>query len=408
MSQKKTDFISWFFIRFPWLAFFLLDNPLFRNNLFRKIILYRPELFETYFQWKPRWFSQKAIIIIKTDAIGDFMLFRKAIQAIKESQKYRNYKIYLLGNEVWKDLAISLDGNFVNGFFWLNRHACKNPADPFYRQQLVFDINKIRFEKLVYFSFSREHLSGDWLAGHISAKEKITTEGDLLCQTREEQHAGNSFFQKLFPLSNLITFELEKNKLFTEWLINEKIKSDFISINNPTPDISSDSNKIVFFPGASADFRQWPIESFIEIGKKILEIPDLKIVIAGGKEDENKGNQIVEILGSERVTSVCGKVSLPEFFQILANARMLISNETSGVHMAVALGIPTICISNGNHYGRFNPYEHFGFAFVKTIYPALVREKSEEERLLLWKDGSEISISNISSNEVWEEIKEWL
>jgi ADP-heptose:LPS heptosyltransferase len=404
VNNRPTDFISRFFIRFPWIAWFLLDNALFRNNLFRKIILYRPELFGAYYRWKPVWFARKAILIIKTDAIGDYMLFRRALKAISNSKKYRGYQIYLLGNEVWAGLSKDLDGEFVNGYFWLNRNACKNPADPFYRQKLVFEINRMVFEKLIYFSFSRENLTGDWLAGHITAKEKISTEGDLLCQTAEERQSGNVCYSSLFPLPNQVYFELEKNKKFTEWLLDEKIAGDFISV----PKTGSSTKKIVFFPGASAAFRQWPVDSFVSLGRIILEKTDFSILIAGGSEDRNKAGQILESLGDERVASICGTASLSEFFHMLGDASLLISNETSGVHMAVALGIPTLCISNGNHYGRFNPYEQHGFVFVKTIFPNQVLQKTEAERLKLWKDGSILPISEIGVSEVWVEVERLL
>ncbi len=332
------------------------------------------------------------------------MLFRHTLKAICSSKKYRGYQIYFLGNEIWADLSNDLDGEFVNGYFWLNRQACKNPADPFYRQQLVFQINQMVFEKLIYFSFSRENLVGDWLAGHITAKEKISTEGDLLCQTAEERQCGNVCYSSLFPLPNQVYFELEKNRLFVEWLLDEKIAGDFISV----PKTGSLTNKIVFFPGASAAFRQWPVDSFVSLGRIILEKTDFSILIAGGSEDRNKAGQILESLGDERVASICGTASLSEFFHLLGDASLLISNETSGVHMAVALGIPTLCISNGNHYGRFNPYEQHGFAFVKTMYPNQVQQKTEAERLKLWKDGSVLPISEIGVSEVWVEVERLL
>ena len=36
--------------------------------------------------------------------------------------------------------------------------------------------------------------------------------------------------------------------------------------------------------------------------------------------------------------------------------KLLISNETSAIHIAAALDVQSICILGGGHYGRFTPY----------------------------------------------------
>lgn len=397
----QEDFISRFFQRFPWLLYLFLDNAIFRNSWFRKIILYRPRLFEFYYRWKPLFFPSKAILIIKTDAIGDYVLFRHALQSIRKSKKFKGYQIFLLGNEVWKDLAINQDSEWVDGFFWLNRAELKNPADSFYRQRIVFELNIRRFHSLLYFSFSRESLPGDWLAAHISAKNKISTEGDLLCQTARERREGNLLYTSLFPLPVNVHFELFKNKALVEWLLEEKIAGEFIALDKQLlPKVPENQEFVVFFPGANADFRQWPLGNFEALGRKWMEEKGMDIVVAGGPEDVEKGDWLLTRWNSQKAKSVCGKLDLASFAALLSRAACLVSNETGAVHLAVSLGIPTLCLSNGNHYGRFNPYENYGFEGVKTIYPESIRQKTEAERLALLKDGSEIPISKISVEEV--------
>ncbi len=61
------------------------------------------------------------MLILRTDAIGDYILFRNFIKYIKESEKYRHYSITLCGNELWKDLAENYDNEFVDSFIWIDK-----------------------------------------------------------------------------------------------------------------------------------------------------------------------------------------------------------------------------------------------------------------------------------------------
>jgi ADP-heptose:LPS heptosyltransferase len=48
---------------------------------------------------------------------------------------------------------------------------------------------------------------------------------------------------------------------------------------------------------------------------------------------------------------------LSQLAAIVARAQLVLTNETSALHIAAAYGVPTICILGGGHYGRFMPYQ---------------------------------------------------
>jgi len=41
---------------------------------------------------------------------------------------------------------------------------------------------------------------------------------------------------------------------------------------------------------------------------------------------------------------------------LIRGAQALIGNETSGIHIAAAVGVPAVGILGGGHFGRFLPY----------------------------------------------------
>ena len=58
-----------------------------------------------------------------------------------------------------------------------------------------------------------------------------------------------------------------------------------------------------------------------------------------------------------KLINLVGKTSLIELIAILNKGELLLSNETSAPHIAVALDrLNIFVIYNGNHFGRFIPY----------------------------------------------------
>ena len=71
-----------------------------------------------------------------------------------------------------------------------------------------------------------------------------------------------------------------------------------------------------------------------------------------------------------------GKTSLVDLLHVIYNGNLIIANETSAPHFAVALEVANIfVISNGNHYGRFTPYPND----VTKSYHAIYHPKIEKD-----------------------------
>ena len=70
--------------------------------------------------------KRKSLLLVRLDAIGDYVLFRNFIKLLKKNQKYNDYTITLLGNSVWKNLSKELDYEYVDDFIWLDRNKFHN------------------------------------------------------------------------------------------------------------------------------------------------------------------------------------------------------------------------------------------------------------------------------------------
>ncbi len=104
---------------------------------------------------------------------------------------------------------------------------------------------------------------------------------------------------------------------------------------------------IALHPGASCPTKRWPAERFVELGKQ-LRGHGFDIVIVTGGDDSQLGSEVAEKIPG--AVDFSGKTTLLELAALLKKSKLLVSNDSGPVHVAVAVGIPVLSI-----FGRSQP-----------------------------------------------------
>lgn len=304
---------------------------------------------------------KKNLLIVRPDGIGDYIIFRNFLSEIKKSKKYHNYKITLLVNSSYLDLVKYLDNNLIE-----NIESVDNSKIYYSGYKNIYSIlkklNDYNFDAIIYPVFSRNSIF-DIIIGKLSSREKISFKGNAENMPFFEKRFLDKIYTKLIITSE--KFEFNKNKEFFEKLLNKKIKlkNPIISFNKS----KKEGNYFVVNPGASADYRRWNEENFQKVIDFLIEKYHCKIKLIGSSEELPISQKILSLSKyQKKIEILCGK-SFEEIISLIGNSSGLISNETSTVHLAVALNKKVICISNGNHYGRYHPYPNYSKAVY--IYP---------------------------------------
>jgi ADP-heptose:LPS heptosyltransferase len=352
--------------------------------------------------------NTKQILLIRLDAIGDYILFRNFIEVLKRNSKYSDYKITLLGNIVWKDIAENLDKNYIDNFIWID--IKKFSRNLFYRYKKMIEIISNNYELLIHPTYSRTY-DADKIVNMVNAKIKIGSIGDLSNIKKWQKKISDKYYTLLIPSKKEIMFEFYRNKEFFEGLLNEKVE-----ISKPYIKILEaynfslklpDSNYVLLFISASSKIRKWNIKNFAELAKWIKNNLNYEIALCGGREDIKEVNIFEEIYGNNYFNLV-GKTTLTDLIFILKNSKMIISNETFVPHMAVALGLQNIfVIYNGNHFGRFIPYPSEMVTSYFPIYHPEIEKNLENYKILSnnYGYGSKLDINEISIENVINKIK---
>ena len=106
-------------------------------------------------------------------------------------------------------------------------------------------------------------------------------------------------------------------------------------------------------PGARWLTKRWPVERFATVAQELAAAQDAAVVVLGGAEDRPLGQKLCDNL---RVPALdcTGRLTLMQTAALLRRCRVLISNDSGLMHMAVALRVPVVAM--------FGPtVQEFGF-----------------------------------------------
>jgi ADP-heptose:LPS heptosyltransferase len=300
--------------------------------------------------------KREGILVVRLDEIGDYILFRNYIEILKSDKKYHNYNITLLGNKAWKSLSLDLDIDFVDKFIWLDKK--KFNANIVYRYRKIKEITSCSYEIIINSMYSRVFTECDTIVKSVDANKKIGSIGNLSNITRWQKYISDKYYDILIPATDNIIFEFYRNKEFFENLLdtNIDIKKPSIKLKKIKSNALLPEKYAILFIGASSSFRRWGVENYAKIGQYLKNVHNYEIVLCGAYGDMSNAKQFAYYFRDDYLDLV-GKTSLIELLYIIEGGGLLVSNETSVPHFAVALKLENIfVIFNGNHYGRFTPY----------------------------------------------------
>ena len=371
--------------------------------LFRRIKSYIDEVAYRLLAFVPVSPRRKAIAIVRVDGIGDYILFRNIIPLLKRSAAYRDYDIYFVGNKLWKDLSLFLDGSYFRDSLWINKKQFLR--NPIYRYYIFIKLRFVAVEVAVNPVYSRDFVD-DAVMRAINACQKVGYRGDAANISESQLREGDKIYSKFIgPSKDVSLFEFYRNKDFFSQLLGEQldISRPSLAFNSSRQLCKCTSvNKpryIVVFPGGGQDFKIWDYKSYGKIIRHVLDNHDHHIYIAGSKQDAKHAAAILKHMGNPhvRITNLTGTLSLVDLLYLLSRSSLYVGSDTGAAHMCACSGVPVISFFTGQHFGRFAPYpDHFQYTFV-PVYPPLIDLTKEryQENALLYRYSSPYTLKDI-------------
>ncbi len=114
---------------------------------------------------------------------------------------------------------------------------------------------------------------------------------------------------------------------------------------------------IILHPGSGGSSARWPLSHFMALGDN-LQAAGCDVVVTGGP-GENYQAIMIDQMHRIPVFIAAGSVSVRELAALYSCADLVVTNSTGPLHLAVALGVPTVSIYSPLptcHPQRWGPY----------------------------------------------------
>ncbi len=300
----------------------------------------------------PRKKQSSDIAIIRLDAIGDFTVW---LDSAKEYRRnYPSQRIVLITNAACMELARHLP--YWDDIWPVNLHRLT--SDFRYRWTFLRRVSQAHFVIAIQPAYSRDLMQGDSVLRATSARQRIGSAGDTSNTRAADKTVSDQWFTKLLAARQIPMMELLRNAEFISELSGQPYSGQLPKLPGLlalSENLRIKGEYCILFPGAAWHGRQWDKSSFVSVGVELNRRHGWQIVLCGASSDNSLCKAIAESAPIPFM-NLAGKTSLAELAELIRAARMLIANETSAVHLATAVGTPTVCITGGGHYGRFVPY----------------------------------------------------
>ncbi|MDD4600221.1 hypothetical protein SDC9_04302 [bioreactor metagenome] len=127
-----------------------------------------------------------------------------------------------------------------------------------------------------------------------------------------------------------------------------RFAAQFLSENGVAPD----EKLVIINPATTWLAKNWPTEFFAQTADVLAS--QARIMICGGPGDADLAKKIKACTNVQIIDAV-GKTSLLEMAALLEQANLLIVGDTGPLHMAVALGVPTVSVFGATDPAKFGP-----------------------------------------------------
>lgn len=336
-------------------------------------------------------FNPRNILILNFGQIGDIILSLPALAAVRK--RFPQSKITLMMGKSGADIIGITD--FADERIIVDRVKLLRSNKVWSIAQILKIFKDVRRRKFD-FVIDLHSLYETNLLGFLSgAKFRLYANRenrslDFLSKFRpappredKKNHLTAHYLEVLKPLG------IENAESFVKILPRV---SDLETVAKLLPAEIVETKKLIgLFPGAGHPSRRWALENFAALAKELESDEKLQTIVFLGPEEGNLRDEVREKFPS--ATLILDKLTLPEFMAALSRLQVLISNDTSAVHIGAIAGTSIVLIMDERAPATYLPLTA-KLSVVNTGKIDEIRVEEVLQAVLKFTDGKTASNEN--------------
>jgi len=301
------------------------------------------------------WAQAHDILCVRLDTIGDVLMTTPAIRALKESVAGR--RITLLTSRAGAaaaSLVPEIDNVIVYDAPWLK--ATPTRADSRHEYAMAELLRERRFQAAVIFTtFSQSALPSSLLCyladiplrlahARENAYQLLTTR----IVEREPENGIRHEVERQLDLVASVGCRTANHRLSLRVPQDDRAR---VRALLASLDIGDGCPWLVVHPGASAPSRRYPPELFVEALTLVVERTGASVIVTGDASEHELVSQVCAGIPG-RPHELAGVLTLGELSALIAEAPVLLTNNTGPAHVAAAVGTSVVdlyALTNPQH-----------------------------------------------------------
>ncbi len=298
------------------------------------------------------------ILIIALSGIGDALIFTPALNLLRKSLPDAQIDVLTMIKAVQDIYSRNPNINNVYYFNFLKEGSLKSI-------NYIFGIRgKYDATINVYPSNRKEYNIINFLLGAPKRvavnylRKDIQNFGWLNNVTVKENDSMHNAQTNISLVEKLLNKKFVDEPPFDLFLNSddEKAALEFLKGKN----ISEKDLIIGFHPGTNVlknqIKRRWEPEKFAELGKKLIEKHNAKVLVFGGPDENELKVNIKSMIDSQNCFAVT-KLSLPQSAGLMKHCKLFVTNDSSLMHIASALQLNVISIIGPTNPNYIHPWK---------------------------------------------------
>ncbi|MBD2460892.1 glycosyltransferase family 9 protein [Oscillatoria sp. FACHB-1407] len=289
------------------------------------------------------WRSLRNLLVMRLDNIGDVMMTSPVLRSLKENLPDARLTLMASpGGALTEPLLPWVDEVLPWRVLW--QDLGRLDFNPDREWELIETLSQRQFDAaIILTSFSQSPHP----AGLICALAGIP----LRLGESKEQDLG-TLTHAISPAPDDL-HQVERNLRLIE-SVGFKVSDRGLALHIPvvSPLRGTESLPyLVLNPWTSCQSRNYFSDRFAQAARQLSEITGWSVVVTGVEKDRERATDLLVTLGA-RAIDLIGKTSLSELVALIAEAKLVLTNNTSTMHIADATGTPSVILFAGTELER--------------------------------------------------------
>jgi heptosyltransferase-2 len=154
-------------------------------------------------------------------------------------------------------------------------------------------------------------------------------------------------------------------------------------------------------PGAAyGNAKRWPGDRFADAARRVAQSESASIALFGSREEHALCESVAQLIRSDGILvhNFAGQTSLREFIDLAAACRLFLTNDSGAMHIASALGVPTVAIFGATDDAATGPTGPLARVVREPVdcSPCLLRECPIDHRCMTRVSPERVAVEGMA------------